>query len=165
MSNLAIGHVLAGDAGEVFMFSHRDENVWAPFVTFRLKGGRVLTVSEGHFIFRWTKSKLQELVTAGDVRVGDDLVGGDGEVVNVVAVGNAWARGLYNPHTISGYMVLGGVKVSVYTVAVNPAVARGMLAPVRGLYNGGWGGLARAVGWMLRGSWNARLGALVSWAS
>eukprot|EP00177_Eucheuma_denticulatum_P003505 GFKZ01006343.1.p1 GENE.GFKZ01006343.1~~GFKZ01006343.1.p1 ORF type:complete len:418 (-),score=37.97 GFKZ01006343.1:1570-2823(-) len=165
MSRLAVGHVLAADAGEVYMFSHRDEYVWASFVTLRLKSSQLLTLSAGHLIFRWTERHAQELVRAGDVRVGDCLVGGEEGVVDVIGVGNVWAKGLYNPHTMSGLMVLAGVKVSVYTVAVKPAVARGMLAPVRGLYMSGWGGLAKALGWLLRGSWNEQLAALLSWTS
>jgi len=77
------------------------------------------------------------------------------------------AAGRYAPHTAAGELLVDGVAVSAYTTAVAPAVAHGLLAPVRwaaavgvrdvvggrlarGLHGGG---MATAVRWLLpRGS-------------
>ena len=47
------------------------------------------------------------------------------------------ARGLYNPHTLHGDVVVDGVLTSTYTGVVHPALAHALLAPLRQLYSAG----------------------------
>ncbi|OSX71260.1 hypothetical protein BU14_0572s0009 [Porphyra umbilicalis] len=62
--------------------------------------------------------------------------------VTAVAVDAVPARrGVYNPHTTDGTIVVNGHVASTYTAAVAPAVAAVALAPARAAYAIGWGGV------------------------
>ena len=64
------------------------------------------------------------------------------------------AEGLYNPHTLSGTIIVDGVLASDVTTAVNPVLARSLLAPLKftwkllrrdvsgGYLNEGWSSMA-----------------------
>ena len=56
---------------------------------------------------------------------------------NVTAVTVEWADGLYNPHTMTGDIVVDGVLTSTYTDAVAPSLAHALLWPVRMLSDAG----------------------------
>jgi len=65
--------------------------------------------------------------------------------VTAVAVDAApVARGLYNPHTLDGGVVVNGFAVSTWTAAVAPRVAAAALAPARAAFAAGWGGVVGA---------------------
>lgn len=73
------------------------------------------------------------LAQAAHARVGDWLrtVNGSQRIVEKRTVRD---RGLYNPHTASGWIVVDGVLVSCYTAAVRPTAAHALLAPVRAAF-------------------------------
>ena len=75
-----------------------------------------------------------KLQTARTVVVGDALSGAGG---NVTAVATEWAEGFYNPHTMTGDIVVDGILTSTYTDAVAPSLAHALLWPVRMLYEAG----------------------------
>lgn len=166
VEQLQIGDIVHG--GEVFMFSHRDKDAMTAMTVLEYRESnmtRNLRASPGHmvYIMGGKQADGRELVRAGDVSAGDMLVGADGTGRMVVGVGQTFAKGLYNPHTLSGDVVVGGVVVSCYTESVRKEVAAAMLMPVRGLHRiGVWSG--RGVGWVLGGPWNCWLGRLFSWA-
>jgi len=54
------------------------------------------------------------------------------------------ARGLYNPHTLDGGVVVDGFAASTFTAAVAPGVAAVALAPARAAFAAGWGGVVGA---------------------
>jgi hypothetical protein len=62
--------------------------------------------------------------------------GSSSQTVSVVAVApaDAGVAGLYNPHTLTGQIVVDGVLASCYTRAVHPAIARLLLSPLAMLY-------------------------------
>ncbi|CAN8072174.1 unnamed protein product [Agarophyton chilense] len=131
MNQLESGHKVAqmsGDSSEVFSFTHKLGSG-----VFRFKKlcsvEKCVTASPGHYIF--SKDKL---VAAGSVRIGDYLQMGNGSLVRVSSVENVWRRGLYNPQTVSGELVVDGFRVSSYTMAVRPNVAQTLLAPLRAAY-------------------------------
>jgi len=81
--------------------------------------------------------------------VGGAPAAGPGWVVvtrtRVTAAGGR--RGLYNPHTADGWLVVDGVLTSTYTTAVAPAVADAALAVARAAYR--WGAGAAVGGRLL----------------
>ncbi len=132
MDQVQLGDVLANagrrKASPVYMFTHRDHDVYASFVRVHFGVHRTLTASSGHFVY--ANGALKAM---GDVTVGDSLHADNGAVLRVRRVDEVWERGLYNPHTISGELVVNGVRVSAYTRAVKPAAAHSMLAVLRAL--------------------------------
>eukprot|EP00042_Codosiga_hollandica_P043431 m.411246 g.411246 ORF g.411246 m.411246 type:complete len:245 (-) comp56552_c0_seq4:120-854(-) len=136
MAQLAVGDkVLVGPNlfSEVYMFSHKNTDATATFVTLATSGNHSLALTADHYIYANDK-----LMTAGSVKVGDVLQAADGSEVSVTAVSSTTARGLYNPHTLSGDIVVNGIKTSAYTAAVAPGLAHGLLWPVRLLHTLGY---------------------------
>lgn len=140
MDRLAIGdRVVAGrDANGnelysgVFLFSHQDSDTVSDFVRIFSSNDRLLELSAGHYLY-----VNRKLVTASSVREGDSLVDEDGSSIRVSRVGKVRRRGLYNPQTMNGNIVVDGVLVSTYTTAIQPAVASALLTPVRAAYQCG----------------------------
>jgi hypothetical protein len=129
MSALKVGdHVRVGPSefSEVYMFTHKDAEVKANFVKISTSE-RSIRLTSGHYLY--VNGKLQ---TARTVKVGDMVSAG-----NVTAVTAEWADGLYNPHTMTGDIVVDGVLTSTYTDALLPKLAHTLLWPVRMLYNAG----------------------------
>ncbi len=56
----------------------------------------------------------------------------------VVAVSPEVATGLYNPQTLSGDIVVNGIRASTYTAAIAPSLAHVALWPVRMMYRLGY---------------------------
>ncbi|XP_019618992.1 PREDICTED: desert hedgehog protein B-like [Branchiostoma belcheri] len=124
----------------VYFFSHASEDVIAPFVSMTTTGGKTLHLSEGHYLYVGTDAlKTGVLVTARQVKVGDvvHVVDGPDQTPHpeeVTEVKTELKRGLYCPHTLGGSLVVDGVCVSTYTEMFPPAVAHGLLWPLRVLY-------------------------------
>mmetsp|Transcript_48388 Transcript_48388/g.118457 ORF Transcript_48388/g.118457 Transcript_48388/m.118457 type:complete len:469 (+) Transcript_48388:356-1762(+) len=118
---------------DVYFFSHR---VPAPrkfrFVSLTSASGSKVTLSPSHYLYANGK-----LSAAGAVKVGDAIELANGETSEVSSVEFVVAAGLYNPHTLSGDLVVDGVRTSTYTTAVHPMVAHTLLWPVRVLYQMG----------------------------
>lgn len=136
MSDLDIGHrVIVSTGGEVspvVLFSHRDRKVTAVFSALHTSSGAVLTVTKTHFVHIQREGKRVQ-VAARDVHVGDALPREDGQWDAVVRIeDDVILRGLYNPHTEHGDIVVDGFIVSTYTSAVvSCAMGHALLAPVR----------------------------------
>lgn len=156
MADLRVGDtVAAGGPGvpptDVYLFTHADATVAAPFVSLSTGGGAPpLVASAGHYVLL----AGGRAVAARSVAVGDALARADGSAAPVTAIARVVQRGLYNPQTLSGTLVVEGYVVSTYTTAVEPTVADAALAPVRALYRsgGGVGLLGGASSW-LGGGW------------
>lgn len=177
VEQLELGSVVmsrgAGSFSRVFVFSHRDRDVWSTFVRLQFEGphgrGRI-RLSPRHYIYRMRDgcgavscSEDSVMVMAQDVQAGDLLVGMHGSPMSVIGLDFVQARGLYNPHTLDGDLVVSGVRVSVYTASVEPQIASALLAPVRGVFQLGWRGMSV---WLsesvLYGAWNGWLCKLIS---
>lgn len=146
MRALRLGDEVATGGGRVsivYAFSHADgrEAVRHPFVRLATAAGVSLTASPGHYVYVLGGMDRQ-LVPAAAVRVGDVLPLATGNGSAVVEVSRVALPGLYNPHTLDGDIVVDGVVVSTWTVAVPPAVAAAALAPLRWLVGGTAGGRA-----------------------
>lgn len=150
MDELAVGdrvHVGGGRFSPVFIFSHANTDTVSTFVTLSTAAGPVLTLTPGHLLPVSGKG----LSPARAVVVGDVLsLGPAATVSTVVRVGAVRGRGLWNPHTLDGAIVVDGVLASTWTTAVDVGLGRALLAPLAGLFQlvgagGGWARLATAV--------------------
>lgn len=153
MDEVEVGDwVLVGEGrfDRVFAFTHRLSGGRRRFVRLVTVGGREVRATAGHFVY------VQEGVKrAGDVVVGDFVPTADGGLERVVQAGEVLDEGLFNPQTLSGDIVVGGVRVTTYTEAVTPIAAHALLAPVRAVYRAfgvsssaleeGWEGLPRVL--------------------
>lgn len=138
-------HSYSSVSSSVFLFSHRDPTALSAFLNITFVSSekiiRHLRISRGHYIYAYrkgdnrvsssTSSKTRELVPAIRIRPGDYLVGVAGDKMLVTTVEEVLARGLYNPHTIHGDLIVSNVRVSSYTTAVKPTTASILLAPLR----------------------------------
>lgn len=140
MSDIRIGdEVAVGDGlfSPVFMFTHRDVSGTHKFVELSTATAR-LRLTAGHFLY-----VNNNLVRADEVRVGDKLEDEHGHPLEVIKVAVVTARGLYNPQTLHGDIVVDNVRASTYTHAVEPWAAHALLAPLR--YLSQWLGWSCAV--------------------
>ncbi|GAB0489077.1 hypothetical protein MMPV_000293 [Pyropia vietnamensis] len=146
---LVVGDEVAAPGGgtsTVFLFTHASPphaDRHHVYVELAAADGRTLTVTPSHYVYVDGGRR----VPAGSVAVGDALDDAAGACVPVVGVRRLAApRGLYNPQTLGGDLVVSGFRVSTYTTAIEPATAHGLLAPVRGVWRlaTGLAGLASA---------------------
>lgn len=133
MEHLEIGDEVLSSAGtyaEVFMFTHRRQRSYHRFVELSYEGGKkAILLSAGHYL-----QINGQMISSDNADVGDMVETADGSMKNVTHVSLAMRRGLYNPQTTSGLIVVNGVKSSTYTTAISPNVAHGMLQPLIALY-------------------------------
>ena len=132
MHQLHIGdHVLLADGtfSPVFMFSHRQTKGTYPFITLKTSIHNI-TLTKGHYVY--TDAGL---MAASNVTTSHSLEISRGRYERVVGVQKTTYQGLYNPHTFGGEMLVDGVRVSVYTQAVEPVVAMALLAPLRAMFS------------------------------
>uniref|UniRef100_A0A7S1T873 Hint domain-containing protein n=1 Tax=Compsopogon caeruleus TaxID=31354 RepID=A0A7S1T873_9RHOD len=122
-----------GSYSPVFFFGHREPNTWHNFIELETENGK-LTLSPSHYVYLLDGT----MRTAASVQIGDTLVSASGKAREVTGLKNIRERGLFNPHTSSGHLVVDGFKVSCYTETVNPHVAHVLLAPLRALHGFGF---------------------------
>lgn len=111
----------------IFAFSHRDAHVKKLFYTLYTSSGHAISATQGHFIYANNAA-----IPIERVQVGQSLrtITGSGVVVKV---DRQWMKGLYNPQTVQGDIIVNGVVASTYTKSVVPAVAHAALAPLRAI--------------------------------
>lgn len=155
----------AASASPIYLFSHRTPVIGrggADVVTLETVGGHALTITSGHLVYvaahaaatavgsPRAAAPATTLVAASSVAVGDALLTANGSAVAVVSA-RPWVlppgadHGLYAPHSVSGSLVVDGLRVSCWTTAVRPSVAVVVAAPARAAY-ALWG--VRGVRWM-----------------
>lgn len=130
MDQLRVGDSVAVGAGSfspVFMWTHYDASTVSVFIRARTADSRTLVVSPGHFVYA-----NGVLMDAKDLNVGDRLRGADGfDDAEIVSVDTVIAKGLYNPQTTHGDIVVDGFVTSTYTTFVPPQAAHALLTPLR----------------------------------
>jgi hypothetical protein len=132
MSELTLGHkVQSGPSAvsEVYLFTHALVDPEVSFLELKTLSGHVLRLTGGHYLY-----VNGVLATAESVKLGDNLTTDEGPsaVSEITAVRDT---GLYNPHTLSGDIMVNGIWTSTYTNSMNADLAHAILAPVRYLYN------------------------------
>lgn len=145
--------VSAGGFSRVFMWTHRDGGYQGRrYVRVRLEDGREVTATEGHMVYvrrsegEYSNVYGRVVVEMQDVKLGDGmwvLEEGSEVVKQVVKSWRVWDRGLYNPQTVHGDIVVDGVVATCYTKFVERGMAHGLLAPLRALYR--WSGISVSV--------------------
>lgn len=129
MSDLRAGdEILVGPNtySTVFMFTHRLTAGNNDFVSLATKSGMEIRLTRGHFLYI-----NGHLVTARDARVGDAVELADGSADTIASISMVKGRGLFNPQTLHGDIIVDGVRTSTYTTAVEPSVAHILLTPLR----------------------------------
>lgn len=125
----------------IAFWGHKDPQANSMFAAITTKGGRTIKLSYSHYLPVYRADVEGELVAgqvvAKEVAVGDWLVLPQGGSTSstvppldlVVSVSRTFSRGLYNPHTATGTVVVDGVLASCYTASVSPSVAHAVLRP------------------------------------
>lgn len=113
---------------EVFMFTHRVSIGENDFLRVETDSSSV-SLTKGHYLF-----VNGVLAAAKTVQVGDSVELASGATATVRAVKKVKGTGLYNPQTISGDIVVNGIRASTYTTTVDPVFAHRLLTPFRALY-------------------------------
>lgn len=119
----------------VFAFSHRDPSSIGRYIRFTTDTHSSLAVSKGHYVFSDGILKPAHMIRVGDVL---DTRSGSARVTMVEP--SVLMQGRYNPHTLSGEMLVNGFRVSSYTQELHPSIAHLLLSPIRVLwrFTDGW---------------------------
>lgn len=132
MRHLAIGDLVnvgGSKFSEVFMFTHQDASIMARFVNLTVASGEHVVITPNHYMYGGEGMKL-----AGDMQLGQVMQMFDGRLENVVRKEYLVRRGLYNPQTMQGDVVVNGFRASTYTKYVQKEMAHSLLAPLRAFY-------------------------------
>ena len=127
------------------MFSHRDPHALSPFIHIRTAAGSMLRATPGHYV--WAAQQANEssatLVKAGSLQLGEYVWAAFGDSCRnsllpskVVELSTELSRGLYNPHTASGSIVVDGIAAATFTDTLPASVAfhTAVTFPARILY-------------------------------
>ena len=94
-----------------------------------MSNGNKLQVSEGHYLYA-----NDNLVIARSVKIGDHLKDHVGRYFSVDSIERRNYRGLFNPQTIQGDIIVNNFLVSTYTEFASPKVAHSLLSPIRAMF-------------------------------
>jgi Hint module len=136
MDELNIGdrvRVSGSAFSEVYFFSHRDAAAKAVFVQITIEAARLL-VTPGHVLRVNGNLAVAETVSVGDKVVVVPAGAAVARSATVVDVSLVKDRGLYNPHTVHGDVVVDGVVTSCLTSALPAPVANVLLVPFKALF-------------------------------
>lgn len=132
MDEVEIGdliHVGGGEYSEVILWTHQSKDVLGRFVVVHADSG-VFTMTETHFVYSG-----RGVLAAKELKVGDVVKRGNGSWVDVEKVAREVRKGLYNPQTVQGDIVVDGFVATTYTTATgNWQCGHGLLTPLRWLY-------------------------------
>jgi len=141
---------------EIYVFGHADVHGMATYITVDLSSGRSLRLTPDHYL-PVIRNDQRVLIPASDVAVGDLVhgitapldVGGGAQpslgLQRVIAKRSTLERGLFNPYTLSGSIIVDDVAASCHSSsaldgmfeAVGIAIPTGyqaLFAPLRVLY-------------------------------
>lgn len=131
MDELVVGdEIRVGDQfSPVFLFTHNQKETLRSFVQIETESHHKLALTAGHLLY-----VNGVLKAAMHVKTGDRLRVVNG-VDRVVRVSTVVKKGLFNPQTVHGDIVVNGLVTSTYTTAVDAHLAHTALAPVRAMWN------------------------------
>lgn len=119
--------VADGTYSRVFGWTHRtSEKSSSRYVEIVAASGHRLVSTPGHYVYADGKPMLARLV-----KVGMKLRAVGAGEVDVVKVSRVRGKGLYNPQTLHGDIVVNGLVATTYTQTVEPTIAHSLLAPLR----------------------------------
>lgn len=110
---------------EVFMFSHRDHAAVTKFINIHTENSSIL-LSPGHYIWTRAEGMTMLLKTAKTVKTGDfvgiaDLPTSSIFWSPVTSILHSFQRGLYNPHTPSGSIIVNRMAAATFTNTLPPS--------------------------------------------
>ena len=132
MNELELGDAVLSSSGgysQVFMWTHRITEGVFPFIRLMTSSGKFIELSEGHFL-----SVNGKYAAAGSVKIGDELHTSENSCEKVIQKTIVHRRGLFNPQTASGTIVVNDIIASTYTSAINEKIAHTMLALFRAVF-------------------------------
>ena len=135
MEELSIGDIVQigmGKTAKIYGFSHLHREVRALFSKLET-ANRSLTATPSHHVLT-----DRGFVAAGSIRRGHHLILNNGQTAPVLSVSTEISKGLYNPHTFDGTIVVDGFICSTYTSTIQLFAAHSLLAPFRFLYHSGF---------------------------
>lgn len=132
MDEVEIGdlvHVGDGEYSAVIVWTHQSRNEFGRFVVVQADGG-AFAMTETHFVYSG-----RGVLAAKELKVGDVVRRGNGSWADVEKVKREVRKGLYNPQTVQGDIVVDGFVATTYTMATgNWRCGHGLLAPLRWMY-------------------------------
>lgn len=129
MENVEIGMrvlVAGGKYSDVYGFSHNKPDVWYKFVKISTADGE-LKLTHSHHVYTTDGVFAAKMLKAGDSLI----LGGTRKPSKIVRIGSSFEKGLYNPHTVSGSIVVDGFLASTYTSHFDGFAAQAALSPFR----------------------------------
>lgn len=130
---------------EVFMFTHKSSEM-AQHLTIQTNNGHNISLTPDHYILV-SKAAMgpvgigaSKVIPAAGVRVGDKLITVSNaglEWSMVQSISHVFERGLYNPHTPSGTILVNNVAALTFPNSLPPYIAAHTMAtfPAKVLYN------------------------------
>ena len=102
------------------MFGHKDNSINAQFIALKTSNGATLRLTSDHFVsvVRGNVDGAEELISAADTQTGDLLrvvVADTTELSPIVSKSIVQGKGLWNPYTLEGKIVVDGVVASVHS--------------------------------------------------
>ncbi|KAK6186132.1 hypothetical protein SNE40_008229 [Patella caerulea] len=139
--------VIFGDGklgySEVWCMAHEDADKETEFLELRTPN-REIHISPRHFIAVKKDDVELDMVMANKIKIGDFLVvcdvnvdaDSEGTITNepVVSIETIQGKGIYNPFTKEGTLLVNGILASCYA-EVKPSLAHNALAPFRAMYS------------------------------
>ena len=112
------------------MFSHRSRRENSRFLSFRTSNNASLTVTPGHYLYVGAKHSkgIAQVIRAADVTVGDylwtlrDSQGSHLMPARVIDIKGSVQMGLYNPHTVSGTILVDQIAATTFTDTIAPSL-------------------------------------------
>jgi len=102
----------------VYSFGHKavsSKTNYLQIFTTNMEPGHPLEISSEHLIYTQTAPKnTVNLVAAGDLQVGDNLLAMDGITSEILWISKVQGQGAYSPLTVSGNLLVNGVLGSCY---------------------------------------------------
>ena len=114
----------------IYLFTHRNLNSKNIFITLTTASGQYITLTPGHYLY--VNKKVME---ASEVKIGDCLETIEYNSDKVISISKEEEEGLFNPHTLSGDIMVNNIRTTTYTDALDPTLAHIMLAPARVCYS------------------------------
>jgi hypothetical protein len=117
-----------GEYTPVKMFFHANQNQLVEFNQITTKEG-VLKATDGHLVYK----AGNEVVSAGKIQVGDYLLNGQMESVEVLSVQKVQSRGFYAPLTATANLLVDGHFVSSYSEVETPMIQNLMFSYIQAM--------------------------------
>jgi hypothetical protein len=117
-----------GEYTPVKMFFHANQNQMVEFNEITTKEG-VLKATDGHLVYK----AGNEVVSASKIQVGDYLLNGKMESVEVLSVQKVQSRGFYAPLTGTANLLVDGHFVSSYSEVETPMIQNLMFSYIQAM--------------------------------